>query len=343
MAFSTRMTLDELIRGRRAYLAVDLMGGAGGMALGAVLEGFRLVGKREGPDGVGLSVMLANKAVLGHKWNVQASDPERWRKVTADVTVSAITVDDERSVWAVLRYAAQVLPAVVVLDTVPDVFTAYGMAADLTKRTRLRYRPTEITYNDLSLGGALDRRRTFHVLSQVPFGVDRPALTWLPVAQDAVIDLLELRPIWVSQPLRRPPTWYSAALRTPEHMVDGYMQADGYRAPLEWEWSRPGQLPGEHGLFPIRGRDGRLMTHREIARLMGFPDSWRIGTVPRGPRGNAPEVDWGSSTSVHPARWIMGWAARSLNGNPGPMREPVIDISADWQPLAERQWGRNTL
>lgn len=341
MPFSTKITLDELIKGRGAYLVADVHGGGGGMALGAVLEGFRLTAKREPADGSGLNVMLANRGTLGHKWNVQASPPFRWRPATADVIVSTVGADD-LAASAILTYAARILPAVVVADVAPGNHTVRGMATELSALTRLRYTSTVIEYNDLSLGGVLDRRRAFHVLSQVPFGVDRVPMTWLPVAQDAVLDLLDLRQTWPAQRLERAPTWYSASLRSPDHTVDGFMRAHLRRSAREWEWARPGQELGPQGLFPVRGRDGHWLTHREVARLMGFPDTWRLGTAPRGTDELLLESAWATTTPVHPARWVMQWVRLSLNGRPGPLRDAEIDLSDDWRPLAQRQWGQIT-
>jgi hypothetical protein len=152
------------------------------------------------------------------------------------------------------------------------------------------------------------------------------------------MDLLELEPSWDSQQLQRAPTWYSRGLRSPEHTVDGFMTAADYRAPQEWDWKRPGQLLGYDGVFRVKGRDGHLLTHREIARLLGFPDAWRLGTAPRGLSGRFLGAYWELTTSVHPARWVMGWIHRSLDGRPGPMRDAQVDVSEDWKPLAKRQW-----
>lgn len=335
--FSTRATLDEVIKGRGPYRVADVFGGSGGLALGAVLEGFQLAAKREGQAATGIGLMRANRAVLGDQWSAQAISPDRWRGVTADVVTSAAR--DEDDLLTLIRYAARLRPGVLVLDTVPDVFAAVGIAKDLNKQTKLAYRYTSIEYNDLSFGGALNRRRELIVLSQVPFGVDRVAQDWLPVADDAVMDLLELEPTWDPQPIRRPPTWYSRALRAPEHTVDGFMTAYDYRSPLEWDWKRPGQLLSADGLFRVKGRDGHALTHREIARLMGFPDAWRLGTAPRSTDGRFLGAYWDETTSVRPARWVMRWVHRSLDGHPGPLAEYRVDVSHDWEALAYRQWG----
>lgn len=338
--FSTRALLDEVIKGRGPYRVADVLGSGGGLALGAVLEGFEFAAKREDAIGAGITLMTANRDVLGARWNAQACDPAKWRGVTADVVVSA--PQNEDAVTTVLAYAVRLKPAAVVLDVVPDVFAEHAMADTLNRRTGLRtYRHTLITYNDLALGGALDRRRAFIVLHQVPFGVDRVALDWLPAGDDAVRDLLELEQTWDPQQLRRAPTWYSRALRAPDHTVDGFMPpVPEYRTPREWDWSRPGVMPisGLRGLFRIRGRDHHMLTHREIARLMGFPDAYRLGTARRGMNGAHLSAHWESTTSIHPARWVMGWVHQGMDGHPGPLQGD-LDVSEDWRVLADRQWG----
>lgn len=61
----------------------------------------------------------------------------------------------------------------------------------------------------------------------------------------------------------------------------------------------------------------RLLTHREAARIQGFPDAWRIA-----PLRHAPNVapTWGKGIPVHAGRWIAGWARESLLGRPGAIR-----------------------
>jgi hypothetical protein len=329
-------SLNRLIRGRGSYRVADVLGAGGALALGAVLEGFQLAAKREDPRAVGIGLTTANRALLGDRWSAQATTPDKWRLVTADAVVSAARTEDD--IGILLRYAAKLKPGVLILDTIPDVFQAQAVCADLISRTLLTYRHTTIRYNDLSLGGVLDRRRDLTVLSQVPIGVDRMALDWLPTADDAVMDMLELGPDWEPQRLHRSPTWYSRPLRAPDHTVDGFMTAADYRAPLEWDWKRPGQLLNADGLFPVKGRDGHALTHREIARMMGFPDAWLLGTTPRGLGGRFLGAYWEIGASVHAARWIMRWVRRSLDGNPGPLQESRMDLSEDWKPVAQFQW-----
>jgi hypothetical protein len=336
--FPMRTSLKELVNGRGAYRVADVFGHGGGLALGAVQAGFMLAARRDDGGGAGLGMLLANKATLGAKWNAQAAAIDKWRPVTADVVTGSPLPG---SVSTLISYAARLKPAAVVLDF-PAAVTAdpdfgAGLLAGLTRLTRIRHQLTTIRYNDLSLGGAMDRARTFLVLSQIPIGVNRAELDWIPSSWDAVADLMDLELIWGPQAIERAPTWYSRSLRSPEHTVDGHAAAYDYRTVREWDWNRPGWMPSASGVNRIRGRDGHVLTHRETARLMGFPDSWAIGSVPRGMGGTYLGASWQETTSVHPARWLMEWVHSCLDGAVGPLTGEV-DLTDDWRAVARRQW-----
>jgi hypothetical protein len=60
------------------YGAVDVMGFAGGFALGMTQAGFTLVGKRELPGGFGVANCLANRHLLGDQWEAQVGPADSW-------------------------------------------------------------------------------------------------------------------------------------------------------------------------------------------------------------------------------------------------------------------------
>jgi len=84
----------------------------------------------------------------------------------------------------------------------------------------------------------------------------------------------------------------------------------------------------------------RTFTHREAARIMGFPDAWKIS--PQRWDANLGAV-WGKGVPVHSGQWIADWARRSLEGQPGsvigdPEMTPgspdgarTIDVTNDWR------------
>jgi site-specific DNA-cytosine methylase len=91
----------------------------------------------------------------------------------------------------------------------------------------------------------------------------------------------------------------------------------------------------------------RTFTHREAARIMGFPDAWKIS--PQRWDSHLSAV-WGKGVPVHSGRWIADWARRSLEGEPGtvtgrPETAPgspdgarVIDVTAAWKQSLGEDW-----
>lgn len=76
----------------------------------------------------------------------------------------------------------------------------------------------------------------------------------------------------------------------------------------------------------IHPYEHRLITHREAARIMGFPDDWLIKPL----RGyTALPLTWGKGITVHCGKWIGEQARRALDGNPG---------AHQGKDLGEREW-----
>lgn len=111
----------------------------------------------------------------------------------------------------------------------------------------------------------------------------------------------------------------------------------GFSSVLGWHPDRPARVltgAGPNQAFNVMA--SRMLTHRECARIMGFPDWWRIE-----PWKDVPGAGsyWGKQTSVHPARWICYWVNQSLQGNPGSVTgEPhgegyLVNITHDWKRL----------
>jgi site-specific DNA-cytosine methylase len=69
----------------------------------------------------------------------------------------------------------------------------------------------------------------------------------------------------------------------------------------------------------------RTITNREAARIMGFPDDWRLLPL----RGNAVQNTHGKGITVQCGRWIGKWVQRSILGEPGSIGGELI---------GEREW-----
>lgn len=431
--------LSGLDEARSPYTFVDCQGFAGGFTAGAALAGFRLVAKREGPKGFGLPLLEANRGgFLPTDWSAQADEPRRWDPVKADVVLGTppctafsnmsagfqqrgSDADINHCMWDLIEFAARCRPAAVMMESVAQAYTngltlMRALGERLIELTGVPYLVTHVLQNNLSTGGCTNRPRYFLVLSQVPFGVERHDLRWLPTVGDAISDLRDLPLTWAEQPLSQAPTWWSRGMRTRGHRVDGHMtpagghnqrlhdltvaaggvewragereadvlrryyekngrlpdswryeyrglkhEGDGPRPTREaqlvargldpggfgqvrrWRWDQPGHVINGAGPHMVWHPDDRVYTHREVARLLGFPDAWVVGAASE--RRDLPAY-WGKGTSVHPAHWVSHWLRRSLDGQPGevtgevlPDGSRLIDVRSDWRPVAKRQWG----
>jgi site-specific DNA-cytosine methylase len=65
----------------------------------------------------------------------------------------------------------------------------------------------------------------------------------------------------------------------------------------------------------------RFITHREAARIMGFPDDWSIRPL----RHNSNlRMTWGKGITVQCGKWIGEHVARALDGDPSPIAGKLI-------------------
>jgi site-specific DNA-cytosine methylase len=99
-----------------------------------------------------------------------------------------------------------------------------------------------------------------------------------------------------------------------KQLIEKNFEAGGFSRPRHWPWYEPGRVINGAGPFMIWHPNNRFATHREVARLMGFPDDYLIEPLRDNPALGA---YWGKGTSVAPAKWICEWVKRSLDGEPG--------------------------
>lgn len=81
--------------------------------------------------------------------------------------------------------------------------------------------------------------------------------------------------------------------------------------------------------------EDRLLTNREVARIQGFPDDWKIGPLRT---KSGVDMIWGKGIPVQCGKWIAGWAKAAIEKNPGGYeglligeRERVIDCTDDYR------------
>jgi len=124
--------------------------------------------------------------------------------------------------------------------------------------------------------------------------------------------------------------------------------AMGHNQISRWYWDRPARVVTGGGVhLVLHPHLGRTLTQREVARVQGFPDAWKIWPVrDAGDLGTG----WGKGVPVQAGRWIAHWAKRSVEGKPGPLtgvplavhnkklgikygehpREYVVDVTNDY-------------
>lgn len=107
-----------------------------------------------------------------------------------------------------------------------------------------------------------------------------------------------------------PPSW--------EHMTQKMLDTDwhlGFHQLMRWDWNRAGRvITGGSGQLAMHPGELRPLTMREMARIQGFPDDWRIEPLASLP--STPML-WGKGIPVQCGRWISTWARESIEGRPG--------------------------
>lgn len=116
----------------------------------------------------------------------------------------------------------------------------------------------------------------------------------------------------------------------------------GFSQPYRWRAdSWVNVLTGsalEHVVHPTRGR---LITHREAARMQGLPDSWEISPVQD---YSALQATWGKAVPVQASQWMGEMAKAALLGCPvdGPVtqigdREYLVDTDKGFTRVSARK------
>lgn len=393
------------------------MGFAGGFTLGMVQARFTLVGKRELKGGFGVANCERNRHLLGDAWVSEVGEPETWTVPAGGVDVvfgnppcSGFSVMSSKTfrgadskinhcMWAFARYVARARPLVAVFESVQQAYSSAdgrelmrALRAHVEERTGLEWYLYHVRHNAYSVGGAAQRRRYFWLISRVPFGVEPPRLSTLPVLNDVIGDLAPLPLTWQAQPYRAPahPWTIACEIINPAGVVDGHIAVDNpltrriadLVAGTEWRpgesvatvsrryhathgrlpesWARteskivdrdfvmgfttPVRWRGENHARVITGGSlqmvlhpvlDRMITHREAARVLGFPDNWNILPL-RDVSGL--QMTWGKGITVQCGRWIGDWVRRALDGEPGEQagtpvgdREREIDVTNAWR------------
>ena len=96
---------------------------------------------------------------------------------------------------------------------------------------------------------------------------------------------------------------------------------------IRWDPERPARVITGAALdMVLHPYESRTITHREAARVMGFPDDWRI--LPLRGVSNL-RATWGKGITVQCGKWIGEQVKNALDGNPG---------SVTGVPDGDREW-----
>lgn len=108
-----------------------------------------------------------------------------------------------------------------------------------------------------------------------------------------------------------PPSWQPFEQRlVAKDFFRRFISAD------RWRGDRPARVVnGDGPLVGVHPSLPRPFTHREVARLMGFPDDWRV--LPIRLSGSVLRKTWGKGITVDAGRWLTHWVQRSILGEAG--------------------------
>lgn len=161
------------------------------------------------------------------------------------------------------------------------------------------------------------------------------------LATDRALDLLAL----VEEKLDGwPPNWHIGKMakyawehlgELPDswsHMIEKLIRIDfhmGFTSLTRWDMERPGRVVTGGALsLVLHPSQPRTITHREAARIMGFPDDWLIEPMST---HSGLQHTWGKGITVQCGRWIGAQVMRALNGDVG-------DELDRGTPVGDREW-----
>jgi site-specific DNA-cytosine methylase len=281
--------------------------------------------------------------------------------------------------WSLVHYAARCRAETVVFESVQQAGRngrqlMQALRDHLEGGTGKRWGLWHVFHNNLSVGGVSMRKRYFFVASRHPFSVNRGQMN-LATLRDAIGDLepAELgsveghvtydtprgqRLAWMARNGWRPGEQSSKVMerlggRLPDRLFvrrDGSpfstdLKSSPYNA-RRWSYDEPARVLTGYGLVEnVHPTLPRTFTHREAARILGYPDGWRCEPyVAAGSRGIS---WWGKGIPVGSGRWVAAAALASLKGHTledggeevGD-REYLIDVTNDWRPARPPETGR---
>lgn len=132
-----------------------------------------------------------------------------------------------------------------------------------------------------------------------------------------------------------PESWKS----TEKKLIDNdFFQ--GFTTPVRWSGNEPARVITGGGLITtIHPFEQRTITHREAARILGFPDDWRILPLRK---VTGLSATWGKGITVDCGRWVGTQIRHALLDDPASYtgeeigeRERLIDCTTSWKQVSK--------
>ena len=255
--------------------------------------------------------------------------------------------------WDLIEYAAKCDPEIVIFESVQGAFNkGRDLMQDLRNhleiRTGSKYHLYHVLHDVANLGGAQERKRYFWVASRIDFGVN-PDPKQPKTVQNRISDLESVALGSMNghdvedTPRGRRVTELASKVEWKANEVSGdvYRRALDLGADLElWDedlksdkgitqfapkrldYSTPSNVLAGDALWrQVHPNLPRTLTHREVARLSGFPDEWNCEPY-RSRKANA--YWWGKGICVEAGTWIGEAAFAALAGTPQPFKGEEI-------------------
>lgn len=255
--------------------------------------------------------------------------------------------------WALVEYAAECDPKIVIFESVQGAYTSgrslmTDLRQELEELTGEKWNLYHVLHNASDLGGAQVRQRYFWVASRIPFGVD-PVFMPPTSVRDRISDLADqdLGTIEGHEVAQTPRLHRIKELADKSVWLEGETSGEAFRraelanvdldlwseplvsdkgvtqfAPKRLRYDTPSRvLAGDALSTVVHPIKSRPLTHREVARLSGFPDDW-ITTPYRVKLNNS--CWWGKGVTVEAGRWIAQAAFDAITGSPQEFQGELI-------------------
>lgn len=329
--------------------AVTLYGYAGSGALGVRRAGFRIVASLEGPEAFGVEQVRVNADELDHPLTAEGEpgalplfpniDMLYGNPACAGFSVqnrrhSGVDSPSNLDLRRFWQYAARLRPPVVVMESVPRAFTnGWRLMRELTPDG---YELEHVLMTHEGVGGAQRRRRYFAVAHRLgrPFETDSGWLGEPSTPRQVLAGVAEAPDhVWLDTPYARRRSEVSkhaapgeslraVARRLAEEDPQLLERIDGvkpYERGSGTNWlSVNRKVPADRPTPAVTGTielfhfaEPRPLSIREVARLMGLPDTWRINP------SLSIAAAWarlGKNVPVQSAEWMARQAFDNLTG-----------------------------